>query len=136
MYNKANAADAKRRAADLQRKPSLRLNFEFYFSLSVLLTAVVGICRLSLLPALLIVFLNVSFGKHFTGFTVSVLGDISSCFLRFFGKVSIASTIIVAECRKQRFTLWQSFFLFSLFQHPVASRLVFCDYFSRRCLLF
>ena len=117
-------------------KPSRRLNFEFYFLLSVLLTTVAGICRLSLLPALLIAFLNVSFGKHFTFFTISALGDISPCFLRFFGNVNIASTIIVAECSKQRFTLWQSLFLLSLFQHPVASRLVFCDYFSRRCLLF
>ena len=94
-------------------KPSLRLNFEAYFPSPVLLTAVADICRLSLLPVFLVAFLNVSFGKHFISFTVSALGDISPCFLWFLGKVSIASTIIVAECRKQRFTLWQPlFFIF------------------------
>jgi hypothetical protein len=54
------------------------------FSTVVLLTDVAGICRLSLLPAFHIAFLSVSFGKHFTSFTVSALGDISPCFLRLF----------------------------------------------------
>ena len=117
-------------------KPYRRLNFEFYFSLSVLLTAVAGICRLSLLPAFLVAFLNVSFGKilHFSLFQHSATSRLAFC--GFFGKVSIASTNIVAECRKQRFSLWQPMFLLSLFQHSVASRSAFCDYFSRRCLLF
>jgi hypothetical protein len=58
---------------------------------------------------------------HFSLFQHSATSRLVFC--AFFGKVSIASTNIVAECRKQRFSLWQPFFYFhyrSTRLHPVS----------------